>query len=150
VILVNQTPVIRGVNDSAAVITELFNKLSYNGIPPYYLFICRPTMGNRTFIVPIEECLDLFEQASRNLSGLAKRARLCMSHRTGKLEVLTRVDGATLFRYHRAADPSNRGRVLAFPSDPTATWFDDYTSEAPREAKVEAEPRGAALGTGSR
>ena len=42
-ITVNQTPLIRGVNDKAEVIAEFFSKLSYNGVVPYYLFICRPT-----------------------------------------------------------------------------------------------------------
>jgi lysine 2,3-aminomutase len=148
VILVNQTPLIRGVNDNPAVIAELFNTLSFNGVPPYYLFICRPTLGNRTYIVPVEECLDIFEQASRNLSGLAKRARLCMSHRTGKLEVLAKFEGHTFFRYHRAAEPANRGRVIAFKGDPTATWFDDYIAASERTGFLGGTRSARALSNG--
>jgi len=125
---VNQSPMIRGVNDSPEVISELFNRLSYNGVPPYYIFLCRPTAGNKPFTVPVERALDIFERARLNLSGLAKHARLCMSHCTGKVEVVTKLGSDIVFRYHRAADPANRGRVMVFKSDRNATWLDDYLS----------------------
>jgi lysine 2,3-aminomutase len=126
---VNQSPIIRGVNDQSAVISELFNTLSFIGVLPYYLFICRPTAGNEPFVVPIERCLELFEGARLSLSGLAKQARLCMSHRTGKVEVVGKIGKRVVFRYHRAADPRNLGRILVFDSDATACWLDDYLSK---------------------
>jgi KamA family protein len=134
--VVNQTPLIRGVNDRADVIAELFNRLSYNGIPPYYIFICRPTAGNKPFVVPVEECLEIFEQARRHVSGLAKRARLCMSHQTGKIEVMAKVGAFVVFKYHRAANPADRGRVLVFRSNPEACWLDDYTQTLPEDADL--------------
>lgn len=131
---VNQSPLIRGINDDAEVIAELFNRLSFNGILPYYLFICRPTAGNEPFVVPVEECLEIFENARRNLSGLAKHARLCMSHKTGKIEVVGKVGDQLIFRYHRAANSPDRGRIMIFKSDPAACWLDDYTASlAPRD-----------------
>jgi KamA family protein len=127
---VNQSPLIRGVNDAPEVIAELFNRLSYNGVPPYYIFLCRPTAGNKPFIVPVERSLEIFERARANLSGLAKHARLCMSHCSGKVEVVAKVGSQIVFRYHRAADPANRGRIMIFKSDPNATWLDDYLNAA--------------------
>ena len=44
-VTVNQTPLIAGINDDPQVLSELFNKLSYIGVPPYYVFQCRPTPG---------------------------------------------------------------------------------------------------------
>ncbi len=123
---VNQSPMIRGVNDNSEVITELFNRLSFNGVLPYYIFICRPTAGNDPFIVPIEESLEIFERSKLNLSGLAKHARLCMSHKTGKIEVVGKTDTQIIFRYHRAPNPLDRGRMMFFDRDPAACWFDDY------------------------
>ncbi|HEV2988770.1 MAG TPA: KamA family radical SAM protein [Candidatus Angelobacter sp.] len=128
--VVNQSPMIRGVNDNPDTISTLFNFLSFNGVPPYYIFICRPTAGNRPFMVPIEEALEIFEQARCTLSGLAKHARLCMSHKTGKIEVVTKLGDQILFRYHRAPNPEDRGRVMIFDSNPEACWFDDYLQEA--------------------
>ncbi|PXF33958.1 radical SAM protein, partial [Mesotoga sp. SC_NapDC] len=45
-VICNQTPMISGVNDSVEVMSDLFKKLSFIGIPPYYVFQCRPTKGN--------------------------------------------------------------------------------------------------------
>jgi lysine 2,3-aminomutase len=125
-ITVNQSPLIRGVNDKPEIIAELFGRLSFNGVVPYYLFICRPTLGNEPYMVPVERAFEIFEEARRRLAGLAKNARLCMSHRTGKVEVVGKMDGKVVFRYHRAPDPLDCGRVMIFDSDPTAAWLDDY------------------------
>lgn len=123
---VSQSPLIRGVNDDAEVIAELFNRLSFNGVLPYYLFICRPTAGNDPFMVPVETSLDIFERARLNISGLAKQARLCMSHKTGKVEVVGRIGNQIALRYHRAVDERDRNRLMLLDSDPTALWLDDY------------------------
>ena len=130
-ITVNQSPLIRGVNDKPEIIAELFGRLSYNGVVPYYLFICRPTLGNEPYMVPVERGLEIFEEARRRLAGLAKNARLCMSHRTGKVEVVGKLDGKIVFRYHRAPDPHDCGRVMIFDSDPRASWLDDYLISQP-------------------
>jgi KamA family protein len=87
-VTINQTPLIAGVNDDPQVLSELFNKLSYIGVPPYYVFQCRPTLGNRIYSTPVEQSYEVFEQARMMSSGLAKRARLVMSHTTGKIEVI--------------------------------------------------------------
>jgi len=130
-ITVNQTPLIRGVNDKAEVVAELFGRLSYNGVVPYYLFLCRPTLGNEPYIVPVEKGLEIFEEARRRLAGLAKQARLCMSHRTGKIEVVGKMDNKIVFRYHRAPNPMDCGRIMIFESDPTAGWLEDYMRPEP-------------------
>jgi KamA family protein len=122
----NQSPLICGVNDKPEIIAELFGRLSYNGVVPYYLFLCRPTLGNVSYMVRIEKALTIFEEARRRLAGLAKQARLCMSHRTGKVEVVGKMDNKIVFRYHRAPNPLDCGRVMIFDSDPTAVWLDDY------------------------
>ncbi|NLT35881.1 MAG: KamA family radical SAM protein [Gaiellales bacterium] len=126
VITANQTPMLRGVNDDPAVLAELFNRLSYIGVAPYYVFIGRPTRGNKHFLVPVEKALEIFEQARMNCSGLAKRARLVMSHASGKIEIVGRTEDHIYMRYHRAADPGMKGRFLALRSNPDALWFDDY------------------------
>ena len=126
VVTVNQTPMIRGVNDDPAVLSELFNKLSYIGVVPYYVFICRPTLGNKTFAIPVEEAYEIFERARMGCSGLAKRARIVMSHSTGKIEVVGMTDTHIYMRYHRAANPQEKARFMIFKRDPKAYWFDDF------------------------
>ncbi len=125
-VTINQTPMIRGVNDEPRILSELFNELSYLGVPPYYVFQCRPTEGNESYSVPLEEAYGIFQESQERVSGLAKRARFSMSHATGKIEVLGLTRDNILLRYHRAADPARVGEILIFRRNPDAHWFDDY------------------------
>lgn len=127
-ILANQTPLLKGINDDVKVLSELFNKLSYIGIPPYYVFQGRPVAGNKMFLVPIEKGLTIFEKARLGGSGLARRARFAMSHATGKIEIMGMTDEHIFFKYTRAAHKANQGRVMVFERNPEAYWFDDYTN----------------------
>lgn len=125
-ITANQMPLIRGVNDDSDVLAELLGRLSYIGNVPYYIFQCRPAVGNKAYTVPIEEGYDIVEAAKARVSGLAKRLRYTMSHSTGKVEIVGKDDGRVYLKYHRAADDDDSGRFLAFKSNPNAYWFDDY------------------------
>jgi len=136
--LVNQTPLVQGVNDDPQVLADLFSKLSFIGVPPYYLFLCRPTLGNETYSVPIERGYEIFEKAKTLCSGLAKRARLVMSHESGKIEVLGMSEDQIFFKYARAAENNNNARFLAFYRNPEACWFDDY-QEASEEFSLFSE-----------
>jgi lysine 2,3-aminomutase len=126
-VLMNQTPLIRGVNDNPVVLAELFNELSYAGISPYYVFQCRPSVGNKIYTVPVEESFRIFEQARSRCSGLAKCARFVMSHASGKIEVAGTTADEIIFRYNQAADPDNIGRVMVYARNPRAYWLEDYT-----------------------
>ena len=124
--LVNQTPMVKGVNDDPEVLAELFSKLSYIGVPPYYVFLCRPTLGNETYSVPVERGYEIFEKSRTLCSGLAKRARLVMSHESGKIEAVGMTEDQIFFKFLRAADKINNARFMAFFRNPEACWFDDY------------------------
>jgi KamA family protein len=125
-LMANQTPLIRGVNSDPKVLAELFARLSFVGAVPYYVFQCRPAVGNKAYTVPIEEGYEIVEQAKSLVSGLAKRARYTMSHTTGKIEILGKTKEFVYFKYHRAARDQDSGRFLVFRSNPNACWFDDY------------------------
>ena len=126
VTLVNQTPMVKGVNDDPDVLAELFSKLSFIGVPPYYVFLCRPTLGNEAYSVPVEKGYEIFEKSRIRCSGLAKRARLVMSHESGKIEVVGMTDDQIFFKYARAANSEDNARFLAFFRNPDANWYDDY------------------------
>ncbi len=125
-VLCNQTPILRGVNDDPKVMARLFNELSYTGIAPYYIFFCRPTVGNLTYAVPVEEAFHVYQTARGMCSGLGKRAKLAMSHADGKIEVVAMTDENIIFRIHRAADPYDSGKVFICKRNTNAYWFDDY------------------------
>jgi len=125
-IVANQTPLVRGLNDDPHVLGELLGKLSYIGAVPYYIFQCRPALGNKAYTVPVETGYEIVEQAKSLVSGLGKRARYVMSHTSGKVEVVGRSEGYVYFKYHRAADEADSGRFMVFKSNPQAYWLDDY------------------------
>jgi len=122
----NQTPLIRGLNDDPKVLAELLSKLSFIGAVPYYIFQCRPAIGNKAYTVPIEQGYEIVEQAKSRVSGLAKRARFVMSHSSSKIEIVGKTKDYVYFKYHRAANDADSGRFLSFKSNPDACWFDDY------------------------
>jgi len=126
-LIANQMPLIRGVNDNPEVMAELLAKLSFIGAVPYYIFQCRPALGNKAYTVPIEEGYEIVERAKALVSGLAKRVRFVMSHSTGKIEIIGRTEEYVYFKYHRAAEDADSGRFMALVSNPDAYWLDDYT-----------------------
>ncbi|PKL59976.1 MAG: KamA family radical SAM protein [Methanomicrobiales archaeon HGW-Methanomicrobiales-4] len=130
-IVVNQTPVIEGVNAETTVMSELFRKLAFIGVSPYYVFQCRPTIGNHVFTVPVEQSYRIMHSAFQRCSGLAKRARFIMSHRTGKIEVVGQNCHNIFMRYHQAADPDDYNKFMISQSNPKARWFDDYQLMTP-------------------
>jgi KamA family protein len=134
VICVNQCPLLGGINDNPAVLAQMFRELSFIGCPPYYLFQGRPTAGNEPFRIPIVRGWEIFRQALRIGSGLARRARFVMSHETGKLEIAG-VDSAYIYlRYHRAHEASLRGRFLRYKRNDKACWLDELEpADAPGE-----------------
>lgn len=124
IICVNQNPLLRGVNDDPDTLARLLARASWAGATPYYVFQCRPTVGNRPFTVPLTEAFTVFNEARTRVSGLARRARYTMSHATGKVVVVGMDDERVYARYHRAKDPENDGRLLVLERDDEAYWWD--------------------------
>ncbi|MFH1015435.1 MAG: KamA family radical SAM protein [Chloroflexota bacterium] len=125
-ILCNQNPLVRGVNDSPVVLAELFNKLSFIGVSPYYTFQMRPAIGNKPFAVPLVRAYQVFQQARARLSGTAKRATFVMSHAIGKIEVVGLDDSFIYLRHHRAPNPEDCGRLIIAWRNDTGYWLEDF------------------------
>jgi len=125
VICANQCPLVKGVNDNPKVLSDLYRELSFIGCPPYYLFQCRPTAGNKPYVVPIVQGWHVFREAIRHGSGLARRARYVMSRETGKIEFLGIDDRHVYLRYHRAKDAALRGQLMTYERNDEACWLDE-------------------------
>jgi len=123
-IVVNQTPILRGINDNADVLAELLDRLSWAGVTPYYFFINRPVAGNRDFVLPLEQVYRLVEEAKAKTSGLGKRIRLSMSHTSGKIEILAIENGKAYLKYHQSRD-DDYGKFMVLDCPKDASWFDD-------------------------
>ena len=148
-VIMNQTPLIRGINDDPVVLSRLLGRLSFIGVNPYYVFQCRPTTGNRPFAVPVEESYRIFERARATCSGLSKQARFVMSHATGKIEVVGMTGEHIFFKYNQAADPNDLGRFMVYRGNPEAYWFDDYTELVGEGGLWGSDPGSVAVETGS-
>ncbi|MEI7025388.1 KamA family radical SAM protein [Paenibacillus sp. y28] len=123
-VVVNQTPILKGINDDPAVLGELLDKLSTAGVTPYYFFINRPVAGNCDFVLPLEQAYRITEEAKALTSGLGKRIRLSMSHTSGKIEILAIEDGKAYLKYHQSRD-GDYGKFMVLDCPKTAAWFDD-------------------------
>jgi len=142
VVCVNQCPLLRGINDHPDVLAKLCKTLSFVGVPPYYIFQGRPTAGNEPYELPIVESYFIIEEAKKQLSGLAKRARFCMSHETGKIEILAVDEERIYLRYHRAKRAEDKGKFMVFHRDDDAYWLDQlvpYDQPLPEERDVSTE-----------
>lgn len=124
VIVVNQTPVLKGINDDPAVLAELLDKLSWAGVTPYYFFVNRPVAGNRGFVLALEEVYRIVEEAKSRTAGLGKRVKLCMSHTSGKIEILAVESGKAYLKYHQSRD-GEFGKFMVLDCPKQAAWFDD-------------------------
>ncbi|MCD9026464.1 KamA family radical SAM protein [Cohnella silvisoli] len=123
-IVVNQTPILKGINDDPAVLGELLDKLSWAGVTPYYFFVNRPVAGNRGFVLSLEEVYRIAEEAKAITSGLGKRVKLCMSHTSGKIEILAVENGKAYLKYHQSRD-GEFGKLMILDCPKEAAWFDD-------------------------
>lgn len=124
-IIVNQTPVLKGINDNPEILGELLDKLSWAGVTPYYFFINRPVAGNYDFVLTLENAYRIVEQAKARTSGLGKRVRLAMSHTSGKIEILAIERGKAYLKYHQSRNPAYHGKLMVLDCPKDATWFDD-------------------------
>lgn len=124
VIVVNQTPILKGINDDPAVLGQLLDKLSWAGVTPYYFFVNRPVAGNRGFVLTLPEVHRIVEKAKAATSGLGKRVKLVMSHTSGKIEILAIENGKAYLKYHQSRD-GDFGKLMILDCPDDAAWFDD-------------------------
>ncbi|TXT45644.1 MAG: lysine 2 3-aminomutase YodO family protein [Spirochaetes bacterium] len=66
----SQSVLLKGINDRAETLAELFSSLSRLGVEPYYLFQGDLAAGTSHFRVPLSKGLELYRQLRQRLSGL--------------------------------------------------------------------------------
>ncbi len=71
IVVRNQGPLLKGVNDDAGVLEELFKRLTDIRVVPYYLHQLDLAKGTNHFRVPIEEGIELMRQLQGNVTGIA-------------------------------------------------------------------------------
>lgn len=68
--LLNQNVLLKGINDSAQILSDLYYDLVSHRVKPYYLHQCDLAPGTAQFRVPLEESLKILAQMRGRISGL--------------------------------------------------------------------------------
>ena len=68
--VLNQTVLLKGINDDKKIIENLIRDLLKVKIKPYYLFFCDPTKGVLHFRTSVEKGLEIMEHLRGRVSGL--------------------------------------------------------------------------------
>jgi KamA family protein len=125
-----QAPLIRTINDDAGTWSGMWRTQVRMGMIPYYMFIERDTGPQEYFAVPLARAYQIFRDAYRCVSGLARTVRgPSMSATPGKVCVdgITELAGQRVFVLHmiQARDPGLVGKPFFARFDPDATWISD-------------------------
>jgi KamA family protein len=125
-----QAPLIRHVNDSSYVWARMWRRQVRIGAIPYYMFVERDTGAKKYFEVPLGRAFDIFNNAYRQVSGLARTVRgPSMSATPGKVLVVgvAEVHDEKVFvlKFLQGRDPQWVGRPFFARFNPEATWLTD-------------------------
>jgi lysine 2,3-aminomutase len=128
--VMNHSVLLRGINDDADVLAELFRGLVRWRVKPYYLLQADPVQGTGHLRTPLQVGIDIMQRLQGRLSGIAlPKLIVDTPHGRGKVPVgpdyvVSRADGVTRFRTHRGvevdyvdpppgADPARVGRPFS-------------------------------------
>ena len=123
-----QSPLIKHVNDDPDVWARLWRMQVNLGLIPYYFFIERDTGAKRYFSIPLERAYNIFRDAFKQVSGLARTVRgPSMSALPGKvaIEGITEVNGEKVFAltFIQGRNPEWNKKIFFAKYDPTAIWL---------------------------
>lgn len=108
--VMNQTVLLRGINDSADVLQTLFRSLVRLRVRPYYLLVADTVAGTGHLRTPIGTGIRIMEQLQGRLSGIAlPKLIVDTPGGMGKVPIgpdyiVSRAPGRTTFRTHRGVE----------------------------------------------
>ncbi|MFQ5501732.1 MAG: KamA family radical SAM protein [Phycisphaerae bacterium] len=140
-----QSPLIRHVNDDPIAWADLWRTGVRLGAVPYYMFVERDTGAHHYFEVPLVQAWEIFRNAFKRVSGLARTVRgPSMSAFPGKVQILGVKDlfGERVFvlEYLQARDPDLVRRPFFAKFDPGAVWFDQLKPATPSDRPFFPQP----------
>ncbi|WP_393916430.1 KamA family radical SAM protein [Halostreptopolyspora alba] len=151
-----QAPLIRTINDDAGTWERMWRDQVRVGMVPYYMFVERDTGPKEYFEVPLARAYEIFRDAYKNVSGLARTVRgPSMSATPGKVCVdgVTEILGEKVFvlSFIQARDPELVGRPFFARYDENASWLFDlepalgathfpYETPPPADASTLVDP----------
>ncbi len=142
--VMNQTVLLRGVNDDAAVLEALFRGLVRRRVRPYYLLQMDPVRGTGHLRTPLSTGLAIMERLQGRLTGIAlPRLIVDTPGGMGKVPVgpdfvVARAPGRTVLRTYRGVEvayvdpPETPAQTVARPPpSPTCSCAGESLPSAP-------------------
>lgn len=125
-----QSPLMRHINDDAALWADMWDRQVDLGCIPYYMFIARDTGAQHYFSVPLVRGWEIFREAYQRVSGLCRTVRgPSMSADPGKVQLLgvSEVNGLKVMqlRFIQGRNPDWVHRPFFARYDEQAAWLDD-------------------------
>src|SRR3989344_1184269 len=85
--MLSQTVFLKTVNDNDEVLEELFKKLYYLGVIPYYIYRCDYVKGLEQFVCDIEQESEIMTALHKRMSGIALPQYIVDVEGVGKIPV---------------------------------------------------------------
>jgi KamA family protein len=128
VVIRSQGPVLANINDDADTWAKTWRTQVKLGIIPYYMFVERDTGARRYFEIPLVKAWEIYRDAMKQVSGLARTARgPSMSAEPGKVEIqgVTEINGEKVFvlRFIQGRNADWVQRPFFAKFDEKATWL---------------------------
>ena len=127
-----QSPILRHINDDPAIWAQLWDQQVDLGCIPYYMFIARDTGAQHYFAIPLVRAWEIFHDAYKNVSGLARTVRgPSMSTNPGKVQVLgvneIRGEKVLTLRFLQGRNPDWVQRPFFAAHNETACWLNELS-----------------------
>jgi lysine 2,3-aminomutase len=116
--MVSQTVLLRGINDSADTLADLFYGLLERRVKPYYLFQCDPITGSSAFRTPVQKGLDLMRELQGRVSGLAL-PHFCIDAPGGGRKITLQPDAILRRDGNEIVLTNYQGKEYRYPEDET-------------------------------
>ncbi|RUM60545.1 MAG: lysine 2,3-aminomutase [Persephonella sp.] len=130
VVIRTQSPILRHINDSSEVWAKMWTKQVTMRMIPYYMFMARDTGAQHYFGVPLVRAWEIFRDAYKNVSGLARTVKgPSMSATPGKIRILgvSEINGekVIVLDFLQGRNPDWVGKPFFAKYNPEAMWIDE-------------------------
>lgn len=124
-----QSPLLADINDQPEIWAEMWKEQTKLGCIPYYMFITRDTGAQNYFRVPLARAWEIFKNAYKNVTGLARTVRgPSMSATPGKVQILgiSEIQGEKVFvmQFLQARNSQWVMQPFFAKYDEKASWLD--------------------------
>ncbi len=125
-----QSPLLAHINDDADMWAEMWRQQVQLGCIPYYMFVVRDTGAQHYFGIPLVKAHEIFRNAIKQVSGLARTVRgPSMSATPGKVLVdgVATINGKKVIalKFLQGRNPEWVSKPFFAEFDENAIWLDD-------------------------